>query len=170
MTVSCLRLSESESYITTNGQSASLSWNKAPGWGLRPDFYYHQTVAGLLMWGVLPDERTGLSFTIVPDPRQRSHFEARALWDSWKYFTVSDSRLPFSSLPTTRRVTVEVFDPASTRESNSSGKLLPFYNLERTEYISPCRTVNSALLFSRCHGNAFVNILCAETGVLFLAN
>jgi hypothetical protein len=31
------------------------------------------------------------------------------------YFTVSDLRLPFSSPPTTRRVTVEVFDPASTR-------------------------------------------------------
>jgi hypothetical protein len=31
------------------------------------------------------------------------------------YFTVSDLRLLFSSPPTTRRVTVEVFDPASTR-------------------------------------------------------
>jgi hypothetical protein len=31
--------SESESYITTDGQSASLPWNKAPIWGLRPEFY-----------------------------------------------------------------------------------------------------------------------------------
>jgi hypothetical protein len=31
--------SESESYVMTNGQLASLSWNKAPIWGLRPDFY-----------------------------------------------------------------------------------------------------------------------------------
>jgi hypothetical protein len=30
---------ESESYVTTHGQSASLSWNKAPIWGLRPDIY-----------------------------------------------------------------------------------------------------------------------------------
>jgi hypothetical protein len=30
-------------------QSASLSWNKAPIWGLRPDLYYCQTVAGLLI-------------------------------------------------------------------------------------------------------------------------
>jgi hypothetical protein len=29
---------ESESYITTDGQSASLSCNKAPIWGLWPDF------------------------------------------------------------------------------------------------------------------------------------
>jgi hypothetical protein len=35
----------------TDGQSASLSWNKAPIWDLRPDFYYCQTVADLLMWG-----------------------------------------------------------------------------------------------------------------------
>jgi hypothetical protein len=34
-------------------QSASLSWNKAPIWGLRPDLYYCQTIAGLLMWGAL---------------------------------------------------------------------------------------------------------------------
>jgi hypothetical protein len=40
--------SESESYITTDGQSASLSWNKAPIWGLRPDFYCRLTVAGFL--------------------------------------------------------------------------------------------------------------------------
>jgi hypothetical protein len=36
--------SESESYITTDGQSASLCWNKAPVWGSRPDFYYYQTI------------------------------------------------------------------------------------------------------------------------------
>jgi hypothetical protein len=57
--------SESEPYITTDVQSASLSWKKAPIWGLRSDFYYCQTVAGLLMWSALSDERTGLSFTIA---------------------------------------------------------------------------------------------------------
>jgi hypothetical protein len=31
--------SECESYITIDGQSASLSWNKAPIWGLWPDFF-----------------------------------------------------------------------------------------------------------------------------------
>jgi hypothetical protein len=57
--------SQSQSYVTTDGQSASLSWNKAPIWGLRPDLYYCQTVAVLLMWGALSDERTGLSFAWV---------------------------------------------------------------------------------------------------------
>jgi hypothetical protein len=55
----------SESYVTTDGQPASLSWNKAPFWGLRPDLYYCLTVAGLLILGALSDERTGLSFTIA---------------------------------------------------------------------------------------------------------
>jgi hypothetical protein len=53
-----------KNYVTTDGQSASLSCNKAPIWGLRPDFHYCQTIAGLLKWGALSDERTGLSFTM----------------------------------------------------------------------------------------------------------
>jgi hypothetical protein len=36
-----------------------------PIWGLRPDVYCCQTVAGLLLWGALSDERTGLSFARV---------------------------------------------------------------------------------------------------------
>jgi hypothetical protein len=69
--------SESESYVTTDGQSASLSWNKAPIWSLRSDFYYCPTVADLLMCSALSDERTGLSFTVAAGPRQRSHTQIR---------------------------------------------------------------------------------------------
>jgi hypothetical protein len=54
--------SQSQSYVTTDGQSASLSWNKGPIWGLWPDLYFRMTVAGLLKWGTLSDERMGLSF------------------------------------------------------------------------------------------------------------
>jgi hypothetical protein len=60
-----LHIVQSQSFVTTDGQSASLSWYKAPTWGLRPDLYFCQTVGGLLMWGVLSDERTGLSFASV---------------------------------------------------------------------------------------------------------
>jgi hypothetical protein len=42
---------ESESYITTDGQPASLSWNKAPIWGLRPDLYYLCDSYGLVLVG-----------------------------------------------------------------------------------------------------------------------
>jgi hypothetical protein len=65
--------SESESYVTTYGWSASVSWCQAPIWGLQPDFWYCQTVAGMLMWGALFDERTGKPFTIAAGPRQCSH-------------------------------------------------------------------------------------------------
>jgi hypothetical protein len=42
---------ESESYVTTDGQPASLSWNKAPIWGLRPDIYYLCDSYGLVLVG-----------------------------------------------------------------------------------------------------------------------
>jgi hypothetical protein len=56
----------------------------------------------------------GLSFTIAAGPRQRIHSLVRVPWDSRPYFTVSDSRRPFLSPPTTHRATVEVFDLACT--------------------------------------------------------
>jgi hypothetical protein len=140
-------------YITTDGQSASVSWNKAPVWGLWPDFYYCQTVVGLLMWGALSDERTGLYFTMAPGPRQRNYFRVRVPWDSWPYFTVPDSRLSFSSPPTTRRATVEVFDPASTRETKLeiSGLALHTYSHGTDQ-----RTENTVLLLSHVPRHHYV--------------
>jgi hypothetical protein len=75
----------------------------------------------LVFVGFLSDERTGVSFvyTYSAGPSQRSLSRVRIPWDSRPYFTVSDLRLPFSSPPTTRRVTVEVLDPASTQSSQS---------------------------------------------------
>jgi hypothetical protein len=103
-----------ESYITNRGVSSSLSWNKVHTYGLRPDCYYCQTFAGLLTRGAFSDERSGVSFTIAAGHHhQCSHLRVQVPWDSWLYFAVSALRLPFSSPPATRRVTVEVFDPAS---------------------------------------------------------
>jgi hypothetical protein len=62
----------------------------------------------------------GLSFTITAGPCQCSHFRVQVPWDLWPYFTVSDSRLPFSLPPTTHRATVEVFDLVSTWDDSSS--------------------------------------------------
>jgi hypothetical protein len=153
----CLR-SESESYITTDGQSASLSWNKAPIWGSRPDFYCCETVAGLLMWGELSDEKTGLWFIIVAGPHQRSHFRVRVPLESWPYFTVSDTRLPFSRPPTTRRATVEVFDSASTRG------VLPF--LSERSLIWSSGIHGKYLLLARILGSVCCMYVYTETFVV----
>jgi hypothetical protein len=49
----------SRSYFATNGQSAGLSWYRAPIWGPWPDFYYCRTFAVLLLLDAIPDERKG---------------------------------------------------------------------------------------------------------------
>jgi hypothetical protein len=69
------------------------------------------TVTVLFLWGVLSDERSGLSFVCAAGPGQRNLSRVQVPWDLRPYFTQSDLRLPFSSPPMTRRVTVEVFDP-----------------------------------------------------------
>jgi hypothetical protein len=108
--------------------------------GVEPHIYYSSTVTVLFLWGALSDERTGLSFIYAAGPRQHSFSRVRVPWDSWTYFTVSDLRLPFSSPPTTRRVTVEVFDPASTRVTHQTPNItrVALYSLraDRTENIS----------------------------------
>jgi hypothetical protein len=96
--------SESESYVTTHGQSASLSWYKTPIRGLRPDFYFRTeygirlTVTFLIPWGALSDERTGLSFVCAAGPCQRSLSRVLIPLDLRPYFTVSDLRLTFRRL------------------------------------------------------------------------
>jgi hypothetical protein len=81
---------EPESYLITGGHSASLSWNKAPIWGLWSGFYYCQTVVVLLILGTLSHERMGLSFTTAVVPRQRSHSQVRVPWDSQSFSAVLD--------------------------------------------------------------------------------
>jgi hypothetical protein len=100
--------SQSQSHIATDGQSVSQ-------WGSWPDNYYCLTITVLFLCGALSDERTCLSFIYAAGPCQRSLSRIRVPWYSRSHLTASYLRLPSSSPPTTRRVTVEVFDPASTR-------------------------------------------------------
>jgi hypothetical protein len=78
------------------------------------------TVTVLFLWGALSDERSGLPFVCAAGTCQRNLSRVQVPWDLRPYFTVSHLRLPFSSPPTTRRVMVEVFDPASTRVLSAS--------------------------------------------------
>jgi hypothetical protein len=69
------------------------------------------TFAGLFIWSALSDERTDLSHTIAAGPRQCCHSRTRVPWGSRPYFR---------SPPTTRRVTVEVFESASSRDRENA--------------------------------------------------
>jgi hypothetical protein len=69
----------------------------------------------LFLWSALSDERTGLSFVYAASPCERSLSRVRVHWDPLPYFTLSDLRFPFSSPPTTRRVT-----PLSRAKKSSS--------------------------------------------------
>jgi hypothetical protein len=95
--------------------SQSVSFGVEPHLGLMTRYLLLLGIYGLVLWVSLSDERTGLSFVYSAGPCQRSLSRVTVPWDSRPYFTVSDLRLPSSSPPTARRVTVEVFDTASTR-------------------------------------------------------
>jgi hypothetical protein len=101
-------LSCTQSHIVTDDQSVSKSWYRAPSWGSCLDIYYSSAVTILFLWGALSDERMGLFFVYAAGPCQRSVSRVLVPWNLRPYFTVSHLRLPFSSPPTTRRVTVEV--------------------------------------------------------------
>jgi hypothetical protein len=77
-----LNSSLSLSYITTDGQSASLSWYQAPIWGLWPDFYHCQTITGF--WYGTPSLTRGRVCLF-----QCKKYNIRTI-----HFTVSDLRLP----------------------------------------------------------------------------
>jgi hypothetical protein len=119
-----LRLTASQSV------SQSVSLRVEPHLGLMTRYLLLFDSYGLVFVGILSDERTGLSFVYAAGPCQRSLSQVRASRDSRAYFTASDLGLHFPSPPTTRRVTVEVFDPASTRvlsrnRAELSSSLLP---------------------------------------------
>jgi hypothetical protein len=109
-----ISLSQSQSHIATDSQSISKSWCRATS-GSHDQIFITLCKLWYFFWGPLSDERIGLSFIYAAGPHKCSLSRVRVPWDSWPYFTVSDLRLLFSSPPTTRRVTVEVFESTYTR-------------------------------------------------------
>jgi hypothetical protein len=107
----------------------------------------------------LSDERTGLSFVFAAGPCQRSLSRVLVPWDLRPYLTVLDLRLPFSSPPTTRRVTVEVFDPAST--AHSSRYIAAARTAQKTVSLLLRFGVFTAILHSNGRGtDSIKNSLC----------
>jgi hypothetical protein len=93
--------------------SQSVSLGVEPHLGLMTRYLLLFDSYGIVFLGRPLWRKGSLAFVYAVGPRQRSLYGVRLPWDSWPYFTVSDLRLPFSSPHTTRRVMVEVFEPAS---------------------------------------------------------
>jgi hypothetical protein len=72
------------------------------------------TVTALLLWGALSDDRTGLIWYMLL-ALARVVFLGFESLGTRDHILLPHVRLPFSSPPTTRMVTMEVFDPVSTR-------------------------------------------------------
>jgi hypothetical protein len=132
-------LQPSQRHTATDGQSICKPWCWAPS---GDQIFITLKVTLLFFWGALSDKRTGLPFIYAAGPHQRSLSRVWVSGDSWQYFTVSDLRLPFSSPPTTRRVTVEVFKPTSTQVRTAA----PFNSSERTPWKTPSPIVVDACL------------------------
>jgi hypothetical protein len=98
---------------TTDSQSASPSWCKAPIWDLRPIFPLLSLIIfldSLLMCRVLSNEKLGLQFSVFAGHRQRSLSQVWVPRDSWAYFIVSI----FLRLPQTWRARFLYLFPPGT--------------------------------------------------------
>jgi hypothetical protein len=79
-----------------------------------PSWWEDGSVICTFCWSLPVQSFLGLSFVHFAGPCQCSLSWVWVPWDWRPYFTISDLRLIFLSLPMTHRVMVEVFDPAST--------------------------------------------------------
>jgi hypothetical protein len=97
----------------------------------------------------------------------RSLSRVQVPWDMRPYFTVSHLRLLFSSPPTTRRVTVEVLDPASTRVSMTMISCCYFMYPVKDRYKTTqhCSTL-SKMLNGKYEGSCWNRELTNETGAV----
>jgi hypothetical protein len=125
---------QNQSDITTDSQSVSQSWCRAPSGAHDQICATVWQLRSCSLWGALSDERTGLSFVHAAGPCQRSLPRVRVHWDLRPYFIVSDLRLSFSSPPTTRRATVRY----STPPPDGFKKIYP--TLFGSRYIASART------------------------------
>jgi hypothetical protein len=87
--------STSKSHSDWPSVSQSVSLVVEPHLGLMTRYLFLLTVAVLFLWGVLSDERTGLSFVYASGPRLHSLSRVWVPWESRPYFTVSGRLLLF---------------------------------------------------------------------------
>jgi hypothetical protein len=156
--------SQSQSHIATDGQSISRSLCRVPSGLMTRYLLLFDSYGTVFVWRPLWRE-DGSVFLYAAGPRQRSLSRVRVPWGSWPYFTVSDFRLPFSPPPTTRRIAVEVFDPASTPGVYVQSPC-PFLITSRHE---PHRKHNSSIVaFMSVAARTCLPCRCPETAWLYM--
>jgi hypothetical protein len=132
-------------------------------WKKRPSEAYDQilitvkTVAGLLMWGTLSDERTGMSFTISAGPRQRSQFRVRVPSGNLSCYNLSANHAEVTSLNSggIAFLTVSVFWTVRCRG---------YWLSVRQYYTAPIKTLVTKFYSCLCYlGNVFTELLPSYT-------
>jgi hypothetical protein len=148
-----LLLGRIESYITTDGPSASLSWNEAPIWGLRPDFI---TVRQLLVcWdGELSLTRgrvCRLQLLLVLASAVILGSESLGTRDHILLSHIRD--FAFRRLLLLAGLRWRYSTPPPHGGSTQYDWISDWTNFMRTEYRSPNRTAPLSVCFIPCHEN-----------------
>jgi hypothetical protein len=139
----------------------SVSSGVEPNLGLMAIYLSHLYSYGLVFVGRPLWREDGSVFCICCWLCQHSLSRVLVPWDPRPYFTVSVLRLlPFSSPPTTRRVTVEISSPASTRVPLYSWALNLLYISVRTGERWLPLTVHSLFRVFCCHGYVLLESPC----------
>jgi hypothetical protein len=120
---------QSQSYVTTDSQSTILPWCRTPIWDLWLDFYYCQTVAGVLLWGCqchLWREGGSVVYnSCCPTPAHSLGSESRRIYEHIYYFP------KFESPPNMRARPLYLNPPEKDCPVISSSTGLPFRRLSR---------------------------------------
>jgi hypothetical protein len=114
LTANCFNKSKSKSHCDWRSVSQSVILGVEPHLWLITRYLLLFDSYGLVFVG-RPLWREDGSVLYAAGSSQGSLSRVRVPWYSRPYLTVSELTLSFSSTPTTRGVTVEAFDPASTR-------------------------------------------------------
>jgi hypothetical protein len=155
--------SKSKSHCDWRSVSQSVSLGVEPHLGLMTrylllfDSYGLVSVQRPLLW------EGGSVFCICCWALPVQSFSCQVPWDSWPYFTVSNLRLPFSSPPTTCRVTMKVFNPASTRVWSNPSYSLSLYRLRMDHTENMASIVDEACLPFGCLA---IDVLLLHASVL----
>jgi hypothetical protein len=166
--ISLSSFSRSRSHIATDGQSVSMSWCRAPS-GDRDQIFITVWQSRCCFCGAPSLTRGRVCLLYCPLPLQS--FSGPSPLGLATIFYCPRFETSFSSPPTTRRVTVEVFDPAFTRvvcvssvssqsQSHSAGLGSSLYSLEADPKGNTASNSFSIAVMGGCLAIAWISFTC----------